>query len=41
MEMLRAAILDENVFRFVNVLSSLVGMLAAVWIITRPDRQPK
>jgi hypothetical protein len=39
--MLQAVILDENVFRFVNVLSSLVGVLAAVWIITRPDHQPK
>jgi len=35
MAMLREIILDPNTFRFVNVLSSMVGMLTAMWIIAR------
>jgi hypothetical protein len=39
MQMLRDFILDPETFRFVNILSSVVGMLAALWIVAQLARQ--
>src|SRR5215467_3459979 len=41
MEMLRAVILNEDVFRFVNVLISLVGLLAVMWVVARMKPIPR
>jgi len=35
METLRDVILNENVFAFVNVINSVVGMLTVVWLIAQ------
>jgi hypothetical protein len=39
MELLRQIILDQETFRFLNILNSCVGMLVAVWVMARwePD----
>jgi len=41
MEMLRAVILNEDVFRFVNVLISLVGLLAVMCVVARMKPIPR
>jgi hypothetical protein len=35
MEILRDVILDANVLRVVNVVSSIIGMLVMLWIVAR------
>jgi hypothetical protein len=35
MELLRDVIFEESTFRLVSIVSLIVGMLTAVWIIAR------
>ena len=41
MEMLGAVILNEDVFRFVNVLISLVGLLVVMCVVARMKPIPR